>query len=63
MKKIQLRSFPLLLILALLALSLQGCIEMAVVGVGAALFGIEDRRTTGTLVEDEGIELRATNRV
>jgi osmotically-inducible protein OsmY len=57
-----LRSFFLLL-LPLLAVSLQGCVEMAVVGAGAAVLGYEDRRTTGTLVEDEGIELRATNRV
>jgi len=57
-----LRSF-LLLLLPLLAVSLQGCVEMAAVGAGAAVFGYEDRRTTGTMVEDEGIELRATNRV
>ena len=55
-----LRSF---LLLPLLAVSLQGCVEMAAVGAGAAVFGYEDRRTTGTMVEDEGIELRATNRV
>ena len=58
MKK--LRSF--LLLLPVLA-SLQGCVEMAAVGAGAAALGYEDRRTTGTMVEDEGIELRATNRV
>lgn len=57
-----LRSF-LLVLLPLLAVSLQGCVEMAAVGAGAAVFGYEDRRTTGTMVEDEGIELRATNRV
>jgi osmotically-inducible protein OsmY len=51
------------LFLALALLALQGCIEMAAVGVGAAALGYEDRRTTGTLIEDEGIELRATNRV
>jgi osmotically-inducible protein OsmY len=50
-------------LLAAAAVSLQGCIEAAVVGAGAAVLGYEDRRTTGTLVEDEGIELRATNRV
>ena len=53
----------MLLLPLLLAVSLQGCIEMAAVGAGAAVIGYEDRRTTGTLVEDEGIELRATNRV
>ena len=57
-----LRSF-LLLLLPLLAVLLQGCVEMAAVGAGAALLGYEDRRTAGTMVEDEGIELRATNRV
>ncbi len=51
-----------LLTACLLALPLQGCIEMAVVGAGAAALGYQDRRTTGTLIEDEGIELRATNR-
>ena len=56
-----LRSF--LLLLPLLAVSLPGCIEMAAVGAGAAALGYEDRRTTGSMVEDEGIELRATNRV
>ncbi len=62
MKK--LRTFPIPLVLApLLALLLQGCVEMAVVGAGAAALGYEDRRTAGTLIEDEGIELRATNRV
>lgn len=46
------------------ALPLQGCVEMAVVGgAGAAALGYEDRRTAGTMVEDEGIELRAGNRV
>jgi len=61
MKKV--RFLLLLLALPPLAASLTGCIEMAAVGVGAAALGYEDRRTTGTLVEDEGIELRATNRV
>lgn len=57
-----LRTF-LIPLLALLAASLQGCVEMAAVGAGAAVLGYEDRRTTGTMVEDEGIELRATNRI
>ncbi len=53
----------LILVLPLLALSLQGCIEMAVVGAGAVAISAVDRRTTGAQVDDEGIELRATNRV
>jgi osmotically-inducible protein OsmY len=52
-----------LLVLPLLAVALQGCIEMAVVGLGAAAFSAADRRTTGAQVEDEGIELRTANRV
>jgi len=51
------------LIAPLLALTLQGCIEMAVVGAGAAAISAVDRRTTGAQVDDEGIELRAGNRI
>jgi len=47
----------------LLALPLAGCVEMAVVGVGAAVLSHEDRRSTGAQVEDEGLELRASNRI
>ena len=50
-------------LLVLLAVPLQGCIEMAVVGAGAAVMSAVDRRTTGVQVDDEGIELRATNRI
>ena len=64
MKKIRFPSaaFPLL-VLAALAASLQGCVEMAVVGAGAAALSAVDRRATGVQIDDEGIELRATNRV
>jgi osmotically-inducible protein OsmY len=50
--------------LALIAvLGLQGC--PAVIGVGgvAALTALEDRRTTGTQIEDQGIESRAGTRI
>ena len=53
----------LLLCLPLLAVLLQGCVELAVVGAGAALATVEDRRTTGSQLEDRGIELRAGNRI
>ena len=46
-----------------LALVLQGCMEMALVGAGAAVIAFEDRRTTGAQIEDRGIELRTGNRV
>jgi osmotically-inducible protein OsmY len=51
-----------LVVLALAAV-LQGCVEMAAVGVGAGVVSAFDRRTTGAQVDDEGIELRATNRI
>ena len=54
---------PYALGLVLLAASLQGCIEMAVVGAGAAALSSIDRRSTGAQIDDEGIELRATNRI
>ena len=42
---------------------LQGCIPVAVVGIGAGVISGNDRRTSGAQVEDEGIELRASNRL
>lgn len=47
----------------ILGSALGGCV--ALVGGGAAVAGMSalDRRTTGTQVEDEGIELRAGNRI
>ncbi len=43
--------------------ALQGCIPLAAVGVGAAVNSVNDRRTSGTQIDDEGIELRAANRI
>ena len=43
--------------------AMQGCVPMAAVGVGTALTAANDRRTSGTQIEDEGIELRASNRI
>ena len=42
---------------------LQGCLPMAAVGVGAAVTSANDRRTSGTQIDDEGIDLRASNRI
>ena len=52
------------LLLALAVPALGGC-ELAVLGAGgaAAVTAIEDRRTAGTQIEDEGIELRIANRI
>ena len=52
-----------LVAMAVAALSLQGCLPIAAVGVGAAVTSANDRRTSGTQIEDEGIELRASNRI
>jgi len=60
MKKIRILAIPFLASLA----AMQGCVPVAVVGAGAAgAISYEDRRTTGTQVDDEGIELRAGNRI
>ena len=53
------------LIAALLAaVLLQGCVPV-VIGAGAAAgySSLEDRRTTGTQLDDESIEVRASNRI
>lgn len=53
----------LTLLLALLApLLLPGCVGVAVVGAGSAAMSAIDRRTTGVQIEDERIELVASNR-
>ena len=52
-----------LLALSLAAAALPGCIEMAAVGASAVVMSAVDRRTTGAQVDDEGIELRASNRI
>lgn len=51
------------LILALPVAWLQGCVEMAAVGVGTGVMAAVDRRTVGTQIDDEGIELQASNRI
>ncbi|HEX2565515.1 MAG TPA: BON domain-containing protein [Burkholderiales bacterium] len=52
------------LLLGLCCALLQGC-ELALLGAGgaAAMTAMEDRRTAGTQIEDEGIELRIGNRI
>lgn len=52
----------------LLALSvvlplLSGCFPLAVTGVAATALLVDDRRTAGTYVEDEGIEWKALGRI
>ncbi|MBI3903869.1 MAG: BON domain-containing protein [Nitrosomonadales bacterium] len=52
---------PLLLIVTLG--SLQGCFPIIATGVGAGALMAADRRTTGTYIEDEGIELKANSQI
>ncbi|MDP1525922.1 MAG: BON domain-containing protein [Rhodocyclaceae bacterium] len=52
-----------LTLLALLVPILSGCIGAAAVGVGAGALIYADRRATETVFTDEGIEIRATNRI
>jgi len=51
--------------IALLAVlpALQGCFPVVATGVGATAVMLDDRRTTGTYIEDEGIELKAFHRL
>jgi osmotically-inducible protein OsmY len=57
-----LRTFALLAVLGL-APVLQGCVEMAVVGAGAAVMAADDRRSVGAQTEDKDIGLRAEARI
>jgi osmotically-inducible protein OsmY len=50
--------------LAAAALALQGCVPVVIGAGGAAAYSsLEDRRTTGTQIDDESVEVRASNRV
>jgi osmotically-inducible protein OsmY len=62
MKMPQVR-FPLLLLLTMIASLLSGCFGAAVVGVGTGALMIADRRIAENYLADEGIEIRAGNRL
>lgn len=62
MKTLASRISPWLL-LAALAPSLSGCIGAAAVGAGAGVLMLTDRRISETYIADEGIEIRAANRI
>jgi osmotically-inducible protein OsmY len=52
------------LVLALIAAALSsGCVALIGAGGVAAVSALEDRRTTGTQIEDQGIESRAQGRI
>ncbi len=56
-------SLKVWLLMAALAPTLAGCFGAAVVGVGAGALIVADRRIAETYLADEGIEIRAGNRI
>ena len=62
MTRIPSRSGRILLLASLTSL-LSGCFGVAVVGVGAGALMVSDRRVTENYLADEGIEIRAGNRI
>ena len=59
----KLRLLTLLVVVPVLVSSLYGCVAAVVGGAGTAVLVGEDRRTVGTVTEDQGIELKAANRI
>jgi len=59
----KLRLLLLLVVMPALVSVLAGCVAAAVGGAGSAVLIGEDRRTVGTVTEDQGIELKAMNRI
>ncbi|MBI1990116.1 MAG: BON domain-containing protein [Betaproteobacteria bacterium] len=56
------RNLRLLALLIIIPL-LHGCAAAVIGGAGTAVIVGEDRRTVGTVAEDEGIELKAASRI
>ena len=56
------RNLRLLALLIIIPL-LYGCAAAVIGGAGTAVLVGEDRRTVGTVAEDEGIELKASSRI
>lgn len=56
------QTFWLVPLLALLPL-LNGCFPVVATGVGAGVLMADDRRTSGIYVEDQGIEIKTSNRI
>ena len=59
----KLRLLTLFVIFPVLVSLLHGCVAAVVGGAGTAVLVGEDRRTVGTVTEDQGIELKAANRI
>jgi len=52
-----------LIVMAFSVINLQGCFPIVATGAGTGVLMAEDRRTSGTFIEDQGIELKASNRL
>ena len=56
-------SYVYLIALAFSVINLQGCFPVVATGAGTGVLMAEDRRTSGTFIEDQGIELKASSRL
>lgn len=55
--------FVYLIVLGLTLVNLQGCFPVVAAGAGGGVLMAEDRRTAGTYVEDQTIEIKGANRL
>lgn len=63
MNKFPLRELVLTALLGMGVTQMAGCVPVVAVGAGAGVLMAEDRRTPGTYIEDETIELKAGSRI
>ena len=63
MNKFPMRELILIALLGVGVTQLTGCVPVVAVGAGAGILMAEDRRTSGTYLMDEEIELKAMGRI
>lgn len=63
MNMLSLRELTLVALLGLGVSQMSGCVPVVAVGAGAGVLMAEDRRTSGTYLMDEEIELKAGSRI
>lgn len=63
MNKFPVRTLILTALLGVSVTQLSGCVPVVAVGAGAGILMAEDRRTSGTYLMDEEIELKAMGRI
>ena len=52
-----------ILFVIIISASLQGCFPVVAAGAGAGALMVQDRRTSGAYIEDQGIEAKAFDRI